>query len=73
MSSTASTRIFWVGLDVHKDSVTGAVFQDRDPQPSRVDRLPNDLGKLRPCFQRLQGTGEVPLVVCAHAAAGTPC
>jgi hypothetical protein len=32
MSSTSSTPIFWVGLDVHKDSLTAAVFQDRDPQ-----------------------------------------
>ena len=59
MSSTSSTPIFWVGLDVHKDSVTAAVFQDRDPQPFRVDRLPNDLGKLRRWFQRLQTDGEV--------------
>jgi hypothetical protein len=59
MSSTLSTPIFWVGLDVHKDSVTAAVFQDRDPQPLRVDRLPNDHGKLRRWFQRLQHDGQV--------------
>jgi len=59
MSSTSSTPIFWVGLDVHNDSVTAAVFQDRDPQPLRVDRLPNDLGKLCRWFQRLQDDGEV--------------
>lgn len=59
MSSTASTPIFWVGLDVHKDSITAAVFQDRDPQPLRVDRLPNDHGKLRRWFQRLQHDGHV--------------
>ena len=23
---------FWVGLDVHKDSVTAAVFRNRDPE-----------------------------------------
>ena len=59
MSSTPSTPIFWVGLDVHKDSVTAAVFQDRDTQPLRVDRLPTDPGKLRRWFQRLRADGEV--------------
>jgi hypothetical protein len=38
---------FWVGLDVHKDSVTAAIFRNRDPEPMRVDRLPYDLRKIR--------------------------
>ncbi len=50
---------FWVGLDVHKDSVTAAVFRNRDPEPMRVDRLPYDLRKIRRYFQRLQATGKV--------------
>lgn len=50
---------FWVGLDVHKDSVTTAVFRNRDPEPIRVDRLPYDLKKLRRYFQRLQAEGAV--------------
>ena len=50
---------FWGGLDVHKDSVTAAVFRNRDPEPSRVDRLPNDLRKLPRYFQRLQAEGNV--------------
>ena len=49
----------WVGLDVHKDSVTAAVFRNRAAQPQQVDRLPNDLGKLRRYFQRLQAAGTV--------------
>jgi len=48
---------FWVGLDVHKDSVTAAVFRNRDPEPLRVDRLPYDLHKFRRYFQRLQKEG----------------
>ena len=48
---------FWVGLDVHKDSVTAAVFRNRDPEPQRVDRLPYDLHKIRRYFQRLQKEG----------------
>ena len=50
---------FWVGLDVHKDSVTAAVFRNRDPEPMRVDRLPYDLRKIRRYFQRLQAEGSV--------------
>jgi len=31
-----STPNFFVGLDVHKDTVTIAVFRNRDPEPMRV-------------------------------------
>ena len=50
---------FWVGLDVHKDSVTAAVFRNRESEPLRVDRLSSDLHKLRRYFQRLQAEGTV--------------
>jgi len=53
MSSTSATPIFWVGLDVHKDSVTAAVFRNRDAEPMRVDRLPNDAKRIRRYFERL--------------------
>lgn len=59
MSISSQAPIFTVGLDVHKDSVTAAVFQDRDPEPLRVDRLPYDLKKIRRFFQRLQAEGSV--------------
>ena len=54
-----STPMFSVGLDVHKDSVTIAVFRDRDREPMRVDRLPNDHKKLRRYFERLGAEGSV--------------
>lgn len=54
-----STTTFYVGLDVHKDSVTIAVFRNRDPEPARVDRLPNDHRKLRRYFERLGAEGAV--------------
>ncbi len=54
-----STPNFFVGLDVHKDSVTVAVFRDRDPEPMRVDRLPNDHRKLRRYFERLSVEGSI--------------
>ena len=50
---------FWVGLDVHKDSITAAVFKDRDAEPLHVDRLPYDLRKIRRYVQRLQAEGTV--------------
>lgn len=51
------TVIFWVGLDVHKDSVTAAVFRGRDPEPLSVDRIPNDPKRIRRYFERLQRDG----------------
>jgi transposase len=56
-SPVPSSVNFWVGLDVHKDSVTAAVFRNRDPEPLRVDRLPYDLHKIRRYFQRMQKEG----------------
>ena len=52
------TVIFWVGLDVHKDSITAAVFRGRDPEPLRVDRILNDPKRFRRYFERLQREGE---------------
>ncbi len=54
-----STATFYVGLDVHKDSVTIAVFRNRDPEPLRVDRLPSDHRKIRRYFERLGAEGAV--------------
>jgi transposase len=61
-----STVTFYVGLDVHKDSVTSAVFRNRDPEPLRVDRLPNDHKKLGRYFERLGAEGEIR--VCYEAS-----
>lgn len=52
-----ATSNLFLGLDVHKDSVTAAVFVDHAPEPEWVDRLPNDLHKLRRYFQRLGRRG----------------
>jgi len=54
-------------MDVHKDSITLAVLPDGAPAPTRVDRLPNDLAKLRPYCDRLAEQGE--LRAC-HEASG---
>ena len=58
MSSTTRS-IITIGMDVHKDSITLAVLPDGAPAPTRVDRLPNDLGKLRRYCDRLAEQGEL--------------
>lgn len=51
--------IITLGMDVHKESITLAVLPDGAPVPTRVDRLPNDLGKLRRYCDRLAEQGEL--------------
>lgn len=69
MSSISATPIFWVGLDVHKDSVTAAVFRNRDPEPMQVERLPNDHKRIRRYFERLSAAGS-PRVCYEASGAG---
>jgi len=57
--SAVAHRIITLGMDVHKDSITLAVLPDGAPAPTRVDRLPNDLGKLRRYCERLAEQGEL--------------
>lgn len=57
MSSIVGT--IYLGLDVHKDSVTIAVLPSDAIAPTRVERLPNDVAKLRRFCERLRTHGEV--------------
>ena len=64
MSSVAevvsSTRsIIYLGMDVHKESITIAVLPEGAKSPTRVDRLPNDLFKLKRYLDRVARDGEV--------------
>ncbi len=54
-----ATSNLFLGLDVHKDSVTIAVFIGQAAEPEQVDRLPNDVHKLRRYFERLARRGTV--------------
>jgi len=45
--STSPRPIIYLGLDVHKDSITIAVLPHDAKTPTRLDRLPNDLPKLK--------------------------
>jgi len=61
-----SRTIIYLGLDVHKDSITIAVLPEGAPAPSRVERLLNDLAKLRRFCERLAAQGE--LRACCEAS-----
>jgi transposase len=55
----AARAIIYLGLDVHKDSITIAVLPDHAPAPERVERIPNDLAKMRRMLARLAERGEL--------------
>jgi hypothetical protein len=63
MSSSHRAPIFWVGLDVHKDSVTAAVFRNRDPEPQR--------GRSPAPIVGLTGNACVPILVTVVTDTGT--
>ena len=49
----------YVGLDVHKESVSIAVLPESAAAPTQVDKLPNDLKTLRRYFARLAERGVI--------------
>lgn len=58
MSSSTPT-IIYLGLDVHKDSVTIAVLPAGAAAPTRIDKYPNDFTKLRRVCERHAKDGEL--------------
>jgi transposase len=46
-------------MDVHKESITIAVLSGAAKTPARVDRLPNDLTKLKRWLERVASQGEL--------------
>jgi transposase len=64
--STTTRSIIYLGMDVHKESVTIAVLPAAAKAATRVDRLPNDLAKLKRYLDRLAREGE--LRVCYEAS-----
>lgn len=65
-SSTAAAPIIYLGMDVHKDSITIAVLPMAAKNPTRLERLPNDLPKLKRFLDRAARDGE--LRVCYEAS-----
>ena len=59
MEHPASQCSLYVGLDVHKESVTIAVLPAAAAIPSRIDKVANDCKVLRRYFTRLAAAGEI--------------
>jgi len=61
MSSQSATvrPIIYLGMDVHKDSITIAVLPAGAKTPTRLERLPNDLPKLKKWIDRVARDGEI--------------
>src|ERR1051326_5423507 len=57
--SSSTNSIIYLGLDVHKESITIAELPHDAKRPTRIDRLPNDLPKLKRYLDRLARDGEV--------------
>jgi len=55
----AAPSIIYLGLDVHKESITIAVLPADAKGPTSVDRLPNDLPRLKRYVERIQARGEI--------------
>lgn len=68
MSSQSTTvrSIIYVGMDVHKESITLAVLPAGAKAATRVDRLPNDLPKVKRYLERVARDGD--LRVCYEAS-----
>ena len=54
-----SELLVFVGMDVHQDTITLAVFEGVSKDPSVVQKLPNDPRKLRRFFDRWAERGEL--------------
>jgi transposase len=67
-TTPAAPSTIYVGLDVHKDSLTLAVLPADAPAPTRVDKPPNDLAKLRRYLDRLATQGTLRLCYEASGA-----
>jgi transposase len=66
--SVSDRSIIYVGMDVHKESITRAVLPTSAKTPTRLERLPNDTAKLKRVVDRLAREGEVRLCYEASGA-----
>jgi transposase len=55
--SSSAPAIIYLGMDVHKDSITIAVLPEGAKTPTRLERLPNDLPKLKRWLERAARDG----------------
>ena len=66
---TVTQSTIWVGLDVHKDSITAAIFECDEPR-AEIQKLFSDLHKVRRLFRLLprQLTTRGPVRSCCEAS-----
>jgi transposase len=57
--AAAGRSIIYLGLDVHKESITIAVLPADAKVPTRLDRLPNELPKLKKWLDRVARDGDL--------------
>lgn len=62
-----SLGTIYLGMDVHKDSITVAILPEAASTPTRVERLSYDLKKLRKFLDRIALDGELK---CCYEASG---
>lgn len=62
-----SPSTIYLGMDVHKDSITVGVLPTEAKSPTRVDRLSSDFQKLRRFLDRVAREGELR---CCYEASG---
>jgi transposase len=60
-------NIIYVGMDVHKESITIAILPLGAKEPSRVDRIPNDFVKLKKYLERVGRQGDLR---CCYESSG---
>ena len=51
--------MIYLGMDVHKESITIAVLPEGAKAPTPVEKLPNDLPKLKKWIERVARDGEI--------------
>jgi len=56
---TPARTIIYLGMDVHKDSITIAVLPGDAKTPTQLERLANDLPKLKKWIDRVARRGEI--------------
>src|SRR6185503_3634135 len=59
VSAAVAPSIIYLGMDVHKDSITIAVLPMGAKAPTHLERLPNELPKLKRYLERLARQGEL--------------
>ena len=55
----AARSMIYLGMDVHKDSITIAVLPQSAKTPTRLEKLANDLPKLKKWIERVARDGEI--------------